>query len=150
LKIEINSREHFSVFAVESIPFSVSSRWFSGRAVVSSYRLEELLGTKLRALYQRKKGRDLFDLATTLREGDVDCERIMEAFTRYMEHEGAQVTRAELERNLHSKLRDPVFTSDLKPLLAPGQTWSFEEGARVVRESLLVLLPGDPWKGLTD
>jgi len=28
--------------------------------------LEELLGTKLRALYQRRKGRDLFDLAVAL------------------------------------------------------------------------------------
>ena len=40
----------------------MASRWFTGAAKVLTYDLDELLGTKLRALYQRKKGRDLFDL----------------------------------------------------------------------------------------
>jgi predicted nucleotidyltransferase component of viral defense system len=36
--------------------------WFSGTGAIQTYKLEELLGTKLRALYQRKKGKDLYDL----------------------------------------------------------------------------------------
>lgn len=62
LKVEINSREHFSVFGLRKHPFAVDSRWFSGKTEILTYDREELLGTKLRALYQRKKGRDLFDL----------------------------------------------------------------------------------------
>lgn len=62
LKLEINSREHFSVLGYIRQSFSVKSRWFSGTAAIPTYQLDELLGTKLRALYQRKKGRDLFDL----------------------------------------------------------------------------------------
>jgi predicted nucleotidyltransferase component of viral defense system len=62
LKVEINSREHFSVLGFERRQFSVGSRWFSGNATILTYQLDELLGTKVRALYQRKKGRDLFDL----------------------------------------------------------------------------------------
>lgn len=62
LKVEINSREHFSVYGLEQRPFGVSSRWFSGEASIQTYSLDELLGTKLRALYQRRKGRDLFDM----------------------------------------------------------------------------------------
>ncbi len=147
LKIEINSREHFSVFGIEKHAFEVRSRWFTGRALVSSYRLEELLGTKLRALYQRKKGRDLFDLTIALQQTDADPERIVQAFSRYMKHGNVQVSRAEFERNLHLKLCDPIFTGDLEPLLARGLGWSFEEGTRVVRETLLRRLPGDPWKG---
>ena len=58
LKIEINSREHFSVFGFKRIPFLVDSRWFNGSSEVVTYALDELLATKLRALYQRKKGRD--------------------------------------------------------------------------------------------
>ena len=57
LKIEINSREHFSVFGFKRIPFFVDSRWFNGSSEVVTYALDELLATKLRALYQRKKGR---------------------------------------------------------------------------------------------
>jgi predicted nucleotidyltransferase component of viral defense system len=61
LKIEINTREHFAELGYHSVPFSVQSQWFSGDAQITTFDFNELLGTKLRALYQRKKGRDLFD-----------------------------------------------------------------------------------------
>jgi predicted nucleotidyltransferase component of viral defense system len=53
-----------------------------------TYELEELLATKLRALYQRGKGRDLFDLVMALEAAKVDPERILKAFGEYMHHEG--------------------------------------------------------------
>jgi predicted nucleotidyltransferase component of viral defense system len=62
LKVEINTREHFNVLALHRSPFEMKNPWFSGEVNIPSYALEELLGTELRALYQRKKGRDLFDL----------------------------------------------------------------------------------------
>ena len=62
LKIEINCREHFAVYGAQSKSFRVQSAWFSGTAQLTTFTLEELLGSKMRALYQRKKGRDLFDL----------------------------------------------------------------------------------------
>jgi hypothetical protein len=39
------------------VPFEVNSRWYGGACSILSYELNELQGTKLRALYQRKKGR---------------------------------------------------------------------------------------------
>lgn len=57
LKVEINTREHFAVHGFQRVPFSVTSRWFEGACTIPTYELDELLGTKLRALYQRKKGR---------------------------------------------------------------------------------------------
>jgi len=57
LKIEINTREHFTVLGFEKRPFEVNSRWFFGKCELTTYDLNELLGTKLRALYQRRKGR---------------------------------------------------------------------------------------------
>jgi predicted nucleotidyltransferase component of viral defense system len=71
LKVEINTREHFTVFGFAASPFAVSSRWFAGDCEITTYDLNELLGTKLRALYQRRKGRDLFDLALALKNHDV-------------------------------------------------------------------------------
>ncbi len=65
LKVEINTREHFSVFPLEIKVFSIDSAWFQGRSEIPTYKLEELLGTKLRALYQRKKGRDLLHALVT-------------------------------------------------------------------------------------
>ncbi len=148
LKVEINSREHFSAFGPKRVPFSVTSRWFHGAANIVTYELDELLATKLRALYQRKKGRDLFDLAIGLDSMTVNPGRIVEAFTTYMEREGGRATRAPFERNLSGKLRDPQFGADISPLLAHGYRWDMEKAAQEVSLRLIALLPGAPWKGM--
>lgn len=147
LKVEIATREHFNVLAIERRPFAVRSRWFSGTAAIQTYHLDELLGTKLRALYQRKKGRDLFDLWWAMRSAPVEAGRVVECFRRYMANEGNQVSRAEFEANLAQKLADPVFHSDLQPLLAAGVEWNVTEAADFVGRELLTRLPGEGWKG---
>jgi len=147
LKVEINSREHFTVFGYKKVSFEVNSRWFRGAAEILTYGLEELLGTKLRALYQRKKGRDLFDLAVALETTSVKPEGIAAAFARYMEHEGKRVTRAQFEQNFAGKLRDKQFAADIQPLLAAAYEWDREKGAQVILERMIPALPGAPWKG---
>lgn len=149
LKVEINSREHFSVYGFTKMPFAVDSRWFSGSCDISTYELDELLGTKLRALYQRKKGRDLFDLAIALGMGVADPARIIATFSRYMEHGGHHVTRAIFEENFIGKLADGQFTADIGPLLATGYKWDIKSAASVVSARLIEALPGAPWKGKT-
>ncbi len=147
LKVEINSREHFAVQGFKKLPFSVSSRWFEGACEIPTYELDELLGTKLRALYQRKKGRDLFDLAVALEHGGVDPGRIVETFATYMDHGGHTITRALFEQNMHQKRGDPQFTADIGPLLASGYSWDLEDAAAKVQAALIGRLPGDPWRG---
>jgi hypothetical protein len=107
LKVETNTREHFSAFGLTQVPFGVRSRWFEGSCMICSYELDELLGTKLRALYQRKAGRDLFDLAVALNSGKVDKTRIVSAFLQYMEHGGHTISRALFEKHLAEMMRDP-------------------------------------------
>lgn len=147
LKVEINSREHFAVHGFKRAPFSVSSRWFEGGCEIPTYELDELLGTKLRALYQRKKGRDLFDLAVALQQDGSDPGRVIEAFAAYMAHGGHTVTRAMFEQNMHQKLADPQFTADIGPLLANGYDWDMGKAAEAVNAALIRRLPGGPWKG---
>ena len=50
LKVEINCFEHFNELGLVKIPFSVDNSWFTGQCELTTYRLNELLGTKLRAL----------------------------------------------------------------------------------------------------
>jgi predicted nucleotidyltransferase component of viral defense system len=147
LKVEINSREHLTVYGLCPHRFEVSSRWFQGAADVRTYELAELLGTKLRALYQRKKGRDLFDLAFALEQTSVSPERIVHCFEQYMAAGGESVTRAMFERSLADKKTDNVFTADMTPLLASGRTWDVERCFERVSGALVTLLPGEPWKG---
>ena len=147
MKIEINTREHFTVLGLQRRTFSVSNPWFSGDAAVAVYRFEELIGTKLRALYQRKKGRDLFDLGLALDRPGIDMQQIVDCFLRYMEQGGDHVTRAQFERNLAAKARDQVFAGDVEPLLATGTNWDFERALLSVSDRLVARIPGAPWKG---
>jgi predicted nucleotidyltransferase component of viral defense system len=147
LKIEINSREHMSVLGLARREFDVQSRWFSGNASILTYQLDELLGTKVRALYQRKKGRDLFDLWTAFANAVVQPERVVRCFLKYMEHEGHKTSRAEFEQNLLEKLEDPGFIEDIGPLFIADSHFDFQEAAELLMNQLLPLLPGEPWQG---
>jgi len=142
LKVEIKTREHFSVLDPRRVPFRVDSPWYSGSADVLTYQPEELLGTKLRALYQRKKGRDLFDLSEALAHlADLDAARIVQCLTRYMENDGLRVSRREFEQNLAEKIEDAVFLGDVPPLLALGTSFDPPAALRRVQEALISRLP---------
>jgi predicted nucleotidyltransferase component of viral defense system len=142
LKVEINTREHFSVLDPRRVPFRVDSPWYSGAADVLTYQPEELLGTKLRALYQRKKGRDLFDLSEALAHlADLDAARVVHCLTRYLENDGLRVSRSEFEQNLAEKIEDAVFLGDVPPLLALGASFDPPAALRRVQEALIARLP---------
>jgi predicted nucleotidyltransferase component of viral defense system len=147
LKIEINTREHFTELGVRRVPFEVDSPWFGGAAEVSTYAIDELFCTKLRALYQRKKGRDLFDIWYALDLGRIDPARLLLCFERYMTEEGHSITRAQFEANLARKRKQPDFRDDVGPLLRPGFSWNFEAAMDAVLDNIVARLPGDPWKG---
>lgn len=95
LKIEINMEEHFTILPLRRCPIRCESEWFRGHAEALTYEIEELLGTKMRALYQRKKGRDLYDLAMSLKHfKKLDLAKTVHCFQKYMEHGNTPVTRA--------------------------------------------------------
>ena len=147
LKVEINTREHFTVLGFRRKPLEVRNPWFNGMAEVTTYELDELLGTKLRALYQRRKGRDLFDLWLCLDQGLTDPAKVIECFSRYMAHEKHRITRAEFEKNLHAKATDSAFLDDLPPLLAEGVRYDASAAIQKIRDVFIQHLPGKPWKG---
>ncbi|MBT4879519.1 MAG: nucleotidyl transferase AbiEii/AbiGii toxin family protein [Alphaproteobacteria bacterium] len=150
VKIEINTREHFKYSELVEIPFGISNRWFEGEALVASYSLEELLGTKMRALYQRKKGRDLFDLMVILKNfPDLDRQKIVNCFLFYLDKEGLQISKAEFEKNMHQKLRDKLFLEDTAALLQPNRDYNHEVSYSIVHKNLISLLPGLSWVNKT-
>ena len=84
LKIEINTREIEAFDGSVALPLKVDNPWFSGEAAIPTFSREEMLATKLHALLQRDKGRDLYDLAHALEVfEDLDADRIVEMFGRY-------------------------------------------------------------------
>lgn len=137
LKIEINTIEHFQVLPICYKEFGLKSRWWSGCAKVSTYRVDELIATKLRALYQRRKGRDLFDLWYVLKEGLVDVERVLEIFRQYCRKDRTQFSQEEFLKNLELKKQHQGFRSDIYALLPVGIKWDFDEAYTFVVEKMI-------------
>jgi hypothetical protein len=87
-----------------------------------------MLATKLRALLQRNKGRDLFDLDYALRvfEG-LHSARIVECFLLYLENGEVAISRAEAQQRMFQKLVNPGFFTDMGPLLPTDLTKALTE-----------------------
>jgi predicted nucleotidyltransferase component of viral defense system len=147
LKIEINTVEHGSLYHLVSKSIVVSSEWFSGFAEIRTYELSELMGSKMRALYCRKKGRDLFDLWFLYKSGSLSVEKLLEAFDHYMSMNQMKVSRAMFEQNLKLKMEDPAFLRDIDPLLREDQPWNVHEASSVLLDEIVALLPGEAWAG---
>ena len=138
IKIEINCFEHFNVMGLTKIPFKVESSWFKGEALLTTYQFEELMGTKLRALYQRKKGRDLFDLHQGLTARECDIEKMLGCYQRYMEF---VVDRApsykEFIQNMNEKMLDEEFLTDVEPLLRPEVDFNPQEAYQLLYDNVI-------------
>jgi predicted nucleotidyltransferase component of viral defense system len=140
MKVEINSREHFSVLGINRKAFSVESPWFSGACEISTLKLEELLATKLHALCQRRKGRDLFDLWLGLTVGNADAGQVVNVFRHYMEAARHHVSQKNFAANLAQKRRHAGFMADISALLPVDTDFNFEDGFKVVEQKIIPLL----------
>lgn len=139
LKVETNCREHNSFFGLEYKQYEVNSSWFKGTCRILTYQIEELMGTKLRALYQRKKGRDLYDIYKVLdSELSVSIDKIIQAYKYYMKGEasGIPATKIYLE-NIEAKMKDPDFLGDTTILLQASEAYESGAGYKKVKELLL-------------
>jgi predicted nucleotidyltransferase component of viral defense system len=134
IKIEMNTSETKPALEPVRIPFVVSSRWWSGRAEVKTFRLEELMATKLRALYQRRKGRDLFDLWLALTKLGVAPEGIMRAFAPYRPD---GYTRELAIGALAAHVEHPVFRADAELMAVASPDYNVDSAATLVTTQLL-------------
>jgi len=116
LKIEINTREHFFVKELVSYPLEVKGEWFEGKADINVFHLNELIATKLRALYQRNKGRDLFDLYYAAHKTKINLEEAVKIFKQYFRNDPPPGRKA-FERNMFQKRLNPDFLKDTEGLL---------------------------------
>lgn len=138
LKIEINCREHFAELEWEKKNFGIQSNWFEGSCSVTTYKIEELLGTKIRALYQRRKGRDLYDLYQAFKKGKPDVEAMLQCYRRYMKFSVGNVpSQKEFIQNLELKLQDNYFLGDIVALIRPDEEYKHQTAYELVTKELL-------------
>ena len=151
LKIEINTREIQAFDGPMALPLAIENPWFSGEAVISTLSREETLATKLRALLQRNRGRDLYDLAHALEVLDgLDVDRIVEMLGRYLDLSGQAISRAQAQERMFAKLANPRFLLDIRPLLPADRAEALTDASaadsfRRVFTALIDRLPGTPW-----
>jgi predicted nucleotidyltransferase component of viral defense system len=143
LKVEINTREHFTVYGFHKRPFRVLSRWFTGECGVTTFELEELLATKVRALYQRRKGRDLFDLWLGLKEAEADATKVVKIFKDHMRAEGHRIAARDYEKNLEAKMKHAGFVEDVTPLLSANMNYDIEEAFSLIIQQIVSRIDGD-------
>ncbi|MGK0448975.1 MAG: putative nucleotidyltransferase component of viral defense system [Polaribacter sp.] len=120
-------------------PFEVESEWFSGKCEIRTYSINELLGTKLRALYQRSKGRDLFDLDYSRLNIELNIEEIINCFKEYTSFATGNKppSKKEFLFNIEEKEIDPDFTGDMEALLRPEITYNQEEAFAWLKKELI-------------
>lgn len=141
LKIEINTTEHFQVLPLRMEEFEVQSEWWSGNAQIATYEIDELMATKLRALYQRRKGRDLFDLWYVHKNKLINLDKVFEIFRQYCENSGDVISRDEFLENMDLKRTHPDFKMDMDALLPLNLNWNFEDAYQFVVSNVISRIP---------
>jgi predicted nucleotidyltransferase component of viral defense system len=143
VKIETNIAETESFLPRITRLYAVDSRWWSGRVDVGTFQIEELMATKLRALYQRRKGRDLFDLWHVLTDLRPDEQLIVDGLAHYMREE--TFSYHEFAANLAAKLEHADFVADLNQLVADSSLhYDVTLAADLIMERLGSRLIGAP------
>jgi len=139
LKLEINCKEHFNVLDWVDFSFEVKSDWFTGNAKIRTYNINELLGTKLRALYQRSKGRDLFDLDYSRLNTELNLDEIIQCFKEYTSFSTGNrpPSQKEFLMNIEKKENDPDFAGDMEALLRSGIEYNQEAAFEWLKNELI-------------
>ena len=151
LKLEINTNEIDAFDGARLLPFEVSNPWFSGETRIATFSNEELLSTKIRALLQRNKGRNLVDLSHALDVlTDLDTQKTIDLMGRYLELSGTPITRPQAEQRMFDKLARGNFLADVIPLLTAEESAKFDHAAGQrafanVFSRLIQLIPGKSW-----
>lgn len=122
------------------LPFKVESEWFFGEAQVRTYQLDELMGSKLRALHQRRKGRDLFDLWLLLSQDMLDLARVIQVFKAHGEYTGQLITRKAFEQSMLEKSKNEDFRNEITNLISGDTDWDFDVAYNMVASNIIANL----------
>ncbi|MCY4562810.1 MAG: nucleotidyl transferase AbiEii/AbiGii toxin family protein [Flavobacteriaceae bacterium] len=114
-------------------PFRINNVCFSSNVIVSTYNINEILSQKTRALYQRNKGRDLYDLYVSQSHADFDIKKIAQCFIRHMtiKKDGKAISSFPTVENFIKRLKrkeqSPDFLKDVDLILKTDIDYNQED-----------------------
>ncbi|TVP43253.1 MAG: hypothetical protein EA350_13955, partial [Gemmatimonadales bacterium] len=114
VKFEVNCNDARPALELIRIRHEVRTRIWDEDGEILTFQPEELIGTKFRALAQRRKGRDLSDLWLARRELRIQDAALATGADHYLTHEG--IAPATLRERLAGHVVDPEFCGDLSAL----------------------------------
>ena len=137
IKVEVNTHERSPTTSTVRLPYEVTSNWWSGQADVHTFSPAELVATKIRALYQRRKGRDLFDLWLALTDPSLALtgQQLLAVFDPYRPD---GLTAKTAIKTLHDHLNHDDFRTDTNNLIAGGPSgYDIDVAAQLIINKVL-------------
>ena len=141
--VEANTTERTSYLPVQRLKFEFPFQGNTVRADVRGFDIHEMLGTKMRALFQRRRGRDLFDLFWAFQQAgaSISPARVIDCFGHYLRQEGSTAVRSDFIALLDGHLTDRGFRSDMNRLLRSDLAYEPDKAGSLIKAELLSLLP---------
>lgn len=136
LKVEISFIERFAILGRVERSLSVPSTDLS--LSVPTYHLEELTATKLRALYDRRKGRDIYDLFR-ISASDLNHDALRKMVLYYFYRANKVFQYPAFVGNVEAKMADRAFGDDLQGLIRRGNVFNWPDACRQVLERFAFL-----------
>jgi predicted nucleotidyltransferase component of viral defense system len=135
IKLEMNTYERSPALPFVKKEYKVNTGWYTSQACVKTFQLEELIATKIRALYQRSKGRDLFDMWLALTNLSVNPDAILAPFGPYRPDD---FTAEKCIDNLDLKLQDSRYRHDLDNLVVQNvDDYDIDAAADLIKNEIL-------------
>lgn len=151
LKLEMSYKDPEFVDPPAEKAFRIEHSWFSGSADIPTFTTEEVLAGKMRALLNRRKGRDLLDLDHALTAVDgLDVQRVVELFSKLCVMHAKRIPRAIAHERMFDKLKNiEAVIVDMRKVLPKKQADKIN--AEVVHEmfgnvfaAYIEKMPGKP------
>jgi len=125
MKIEISNIERFHVLGKAIKEYNVPDS--KDRIMINTYTIEELIATKLRALYDRLKGRDIYDLYF-LSSFDFD-KTLVRKLVLYYFYRSKKIFNSNLFfKNVTDKFKLGKYIDDVSTFIRADVVFSIDDG----------------------
>ncbi|MHB1908869.1 MAG: nucleotidyl transferase AbiEii/AbiGii toxin family protein [Nitrososphaerales archaeon] len=135
IKIEISHVERFPILP----PVKKRLKLPEGETSVTTYTLEELLATKIRAFYDRFKGRDVYDIWAADKRTTLDKIALRKMFLYYFYRDRKEFSPKLFYSHLEEAITKNAIEDDVSGYLRPNIDFQLEKAPKSVLEWLSFL-----------
>lgn len=129
IKIEISHVERFPILPTLMKPLSLPRE---GKVAVTTYKLEELISTKIRALYDRLKGRDVYDMWSANRVESLDKTAVRKLFLYYFYRDRKVFNPKTFAQRMQKAISENTISDDVSGFVRPNLSFDLRQASKDV------------------